>query len=112
MERIGWVTRAKPDKVDEYIRLHADPWPGVVEMLQECHFTNFSVFHRQLPDGEHYLFAYFEYTGDDFYVDMQKLAADEQTQRWWAACKPCMEPVDDLPPGEVWAPMDQIFFFE
>ena len=40
---------------------------------------------------------------------MQKMAADPEIQRWWAECKPCFEHVDDLPPGEVWAPMEEVF---
>jgi len=43
---------------------------------------------------------------------MQKMAADEETQRWWAVCKPCLEPVEELPPGEVWSAMDQVFFLQ
>jgi L-rhamnose mutarotase len=65
---------------------------------------------KQLPDGYHYLFSYFEYTGDDYEQDMRRMAADQETQRWWDLCKPCLEPTEDLPPGEVWAPMDQVFY--
>ncbi|GAG27149.1 unnamed protein product, partial [marine sediment metagenome] len=57
-------------------------------------------------------FSYFEYTGEDFEADMATMAADEETQRWWDECKPCLEPVEDLPPGEVWAPMESVFFQE
>jgi len=109
MKRLGSVARIRPDRVDEYVTLHADVWPGVLEMIHECHIQNYSIYLKKLPDGQHYLFSHFEYTGNDFEVDMQKMAADEETQRWWSVCKPCLEPIEDLPPGEVWAPMEQVF---
>ena len=48
--------------------------------------------------------------GDDFAADMKKMAADPEVQRWWAECKPCFERIEDLPPGEVWATMETVFF--
>lgn len=110
MKRIGSVTRVRTEKVDEYVLLHANVWPGVLRTIQECNIRNYSIFLKKLPDGHHYLFSYFEYVGNDFDADMKKMAANPETQKWWAICKPCLEPVEELPPGEVWAPMNQVFF--
>ncbi|MDD4175314.1 MAG: L-rhamnose mutarotase, partial [Kiritimatiellae bacterium] len=41
---------------------------------------NYSIFLRKLPDGEYYLFSYFEYTGTDFAADCDRMAADPVTQ--------------------------------
>ncbi len=110
MERMGWVAKVKPDKVERYVELHADAWPAVLERNKSCNLQNYSIFLKRLPNGEHYLFSYLEYTGDDFEADMKKMAADAEVQRWWAECKPCLEGVEELPPGEVWAPMQEVFF--
>ncbi len=112
MKRIGSVTRVKPDHVKKYVDLHAAVWPGVLKLIEQCNIQNYSIFFKKLPNGEHFLFSYLEYTGDDFDADMKKMAAHEETRQWWAVCKPCLEPVEDLPPGEVWAPMQQVFFHE
>ena len=109
MKRFGSMGKAKPDMVEKYVRLHADTWPTVLERIKACNIQNYSIFLKTLPGGEHWLFSYFEYTGDDFEADMEKMAADPETQRWWDECKPCFEPMDELPPGEVWAPMQQVF---
>ena len=45
------------------------------------------------PTASYYLFSYFEYVGDDFAADMANMAADPTTQKWWAVCKPCQEPL-------------------
>ena len=41
--------------------------------------------------------------GQDFDADMEKMAADETTQKWWDVCKPCHEPLADRAEGERWA---------
>ena len=112
MKRMGMVAKVKPEKLDRYVDLHAATWPGVLQMIKKCNIQNYSIYLARLPDGHHYLFSYFEYTGADFEADMAAMAADEETQRWWDECKPCLEPVEDLPPGEVWAPMQSVFFQE
>jgi L-rhamnose mutarotase len=112
MKRFGWIGRLKPDLVQKYVDLHAHTWQAVLDRNRDCHLQNYSIFLKRLPGGEHYLFSYVEYTGEDFEADMQRMAADPEVQRWWAECKPCFESVEDLPPGEVWAPMEQIFFQE
>ena len=112
MKRIGCVVRVKPEKVEEYLRLHTDVWPGVLKKIKQCNIEKYSIFHKKLPTGEHYLFSYLEYVGDDFDADMAKIAEDEETQRWWDVCKPLLEPVEDLPPGEVWSEVQEVFHLD
>ncbi|NLC80112.1 MAG: L-rhamnose mutarotase [Lentisphaerae bacterium] len=109
MKRYGAVIGLKPDKLDEYTRLHAAVWPDVLKMIESCHFYNYSIFLRKLPDGEYYLFSYFEYTGTDFAADCDRMAADPVTQKWWSVCMPCQEPFADRAEGEWWAGMKEIF---
>jgi L-rhamnose mutarotase len=109
MKRYGMVTGVRPEKIDEYKRLHAAVWLGVLATIAECHIKNYSIYLRDLGDGRHYLFGYFEYHGADFAADMAKMAADPTTQQWWSVCKPCQEPLADTPPGEWWVEMDEVF---
>jgi L-rhamnose mutarotase len=109
MKRYGSVIAVRPEKLDEYVRLHAAVWPDVLQTIRACRIRNYSIFLRRLPDGRHYLFSYFEYTGDDFAADMAKMAADPVTQQWWDLCKPCHEPLADRAVGEWWASMDEVF---
>jgi L-rhamnose mutarotase len=106
------MIEVKPEKLDEYKRLHAAVWPGVLRMIKQCHLQNYSIYLRKLPDGKHYLFSYFEYAGDDFAGDMAKMAADPETQRWWAVCKPCQEPLADRAPDEWWAGLEEVFHLD
>ncbi|UCD51515.1 MAG: L-rhamnose mutarotase [Phycisphaerales bacterium] len=112
MKRYGWVIGVKDEKVAEYKRLHADVWPEVLAMIKQCHIENYSIYLRRLGDGKTYLFSYLEYTGDDFEADMAMMAADPTTQKWWAVCKPCQQPLSDRAEGEWWADMEEVFHLD
>lgn len=107
MKRFGWVIKVRPEKLDEYKKLHAAVWPDVLKMIKDCNIKNYSIYHR---DG--FLFSYLEYTGKDFSGDMAKMAADPTTQKWWAVCKPCQKPIDSAKEGEWWADMEEVFHLD
>ena len=112
MKRYGSVLALRPEKIEQYVKLHAAVWPDVLKRIKLCNIQNYSIYLRKLPDGRHYLFSYFEYTGNDFAADMAKMAADPATQRWWAVCEPCQEPLPDRRPGQWWASMDEVFHLD
>jgi L-rhamnose mutarotase len=104
MQRYGMIIGLKPEKLEEYKRLHRAVWPGVLEKITECNIRNYSIFLR-----DNTLFAYFEYVGSDFTADMAKMAADPTTQQWWKETDPCQHPVASAKEGEWWANLDEVF---
>ena len=104
MKRFGEVIKVKPEKFEEYKKLHKEIWPSIVQKQKEANMQNFTIFYR---DG--YLFKYFEYVGDNYEEDMKKLAADEENKRWLTFTDPCQEPVETAGEQEWWAPMENIF---
>jgi len=109
VRRYGMVLGLKEEKIAEYKKLHAAVWPGVLKTIKDCNIENYSIYLHRLDDGRHYLFAYFEYTGDDFEADMKKMAADPVTQKWWDLCEPMQVPVKNREPGQWWAQMEEVF---
>lgn len=107
MKRIGEMIRIKSECLDAYKKWHAHPLPGVTEMITACNIRNYSIYSR----GD-YLFAYYEYIGDDFEADMAKMAADPVTQQWWDIVKPLMQPLEDRKEGEFWSGMEEVFHLE
>ena len=104
MKRFGQIIRVKPEAFDEYVKYHADVWPDVLAMIHECNIRNYSIYHK-----DHYLFAYFEYHGENFDADMAKMAADPTTQKWWDIMMPMQAPLETRAEGEWWATMDEVF---
>ena len=109
VKRYGMVIELKPEKIDEYKRLHADAWQGVLDTIELCGIRNYSIYYREIEPGKHRLFSYFEYIGDDFDADMEKMAADPVTQEWWKHCVPCVTPVPTALEGELWSVMEEVF---
>ncbi|NCB00499.1 MAG: L-rhamnose mutarotase [Clostridia bacterium] len=104
MIRYGQIIQVKPEKLERYKELHAAVWPEVLAMITACNIRNYSIYYR---DGQ--LFAYFEYHGSDFTQDMAKMAADPDTQRWWAECMPCQQPISTAVADEWWVNMEEVF---
>lgn len=106
MQRYGSVIGLTEAGKEEYLKLHADVWPTVLDKIRACHIRNYSIF---LREPENLLFSYFEYHGDDFAADMAAMAADPETQRWWAVCMPLQQPLDTRKDGEWWSEMKEVF---
>ncbi len=105
MKRYGQIIKVKPEMEERYKYLHANPWENVGAMITECNIRNYSIF---LRDG--FLFAYFEYIGEDFEADMAKMAADKTTQEWWDECMPCQQPIDAASSDDWWVNMEEVFY--
>ena len=104
MRRYGSIIKIKPEKLEEYKKLHANVWPNIKNIIKSCNIRNYSIYHR---DG--FLFGYFEYLGNNFEEDMNKLAAYPETQDWWNICKPMQIPLDTRKNDEWWVYMEEVF---
>ncbi|MFP4385542.1 MAG: L-rhamnose mutarotase [Spirochaetia bacterium] len=104
MKRHGQVLKIKPEKIDEYKKYHREIWPEIAEKIRECNIRNYSIF---LKDD--FLFAYFEYIGNDFETDMRKMADHPKTQEWWSVMEPMQQPLETRAEGEWWAEMEEVF---
>ena len=94
----------KPEKVEEYRRLHANAWPGVLETIAACNLRNYRI---ALLDT--LVVSTFEYVGDDYDVDMRRMEADPVTQEWWKHTKPCFLRYDE---DIFYEDMEEIFRFD
>jgi L-rhamnose mutarotase len=107
MQRKAMLIKVKPERLETYRRLHAEPWPEVLAALRRAHVRNYTI---HLKDD--LLFGYLEYHGDDWDADMAAVAADPATQRWWQETDPCQEPWPTRAEGEWWTMMEQVFLME
>ena len=108
-QRMGMVIAVRPEKLDEYRRLHAEPWAEVNAALAAANIRNYSIY---LREPENLLFGYWEYVGADYAADMQKLGTLEVTRRWLALTDPCQAPLGSAAPGEWWSTMPEIFHLD
>jgi L-rhamnose mutarotase len=111
-QRFGGVIGLRPEKMEEYKKLHAAVWPEVAKAVRDANLRNYSIYMRKLPDGNYYLFSYFEYVGTDRKSDFDKLAANPRVKQWWKVTDACQQPLPDRKQGEWWASMEEVFRLE
>ena len=105
--RFGQLGQLKPEKIEEYCALHANPWPQVQKTITECNLRNYSIY----LCGD-LVFAYFEYVGEDFDADMKKMEDDPITRKWWEHTHPCFVRYAIDPASEFYHDMKPIFYQE
>jgi L-rhamnose mutarotase len=100
------VVGIKPDRISAYEVVHAASNPGVRDLLAKYNMHNFSIFIHQLDDGRFYLFGYYEYTGQDYKGDMERLDAEPRNQEWLSTTDPLQIPLQ----GETsWSIMREVY---
>lgn len=106
IRRFGCVIGVRPEKLEYYKLLHANPWPEVNAMIKKCNIRNFTIYYK---DG--LLFSYLEYVGDDYEADQKMMAEHPETQRWWAETGPCQLPLASAGEGG-WTEMEPVYHLD
>lgn len=107
VKRVGMVIKIKPENLESYKALHADSASGVRDLLTKYNLRNFSIFLTRLEDSNYYEFGYYEYWGEDFEADMERLNNEPRNQAWLELCDPMQIPLE----GELsWKEMERIYF--
>jgi L-rhamnose mutarotase len=111
VQRFGSMIGLRPEKKEEYIRLHASAWPEILAILKKCHIRNYSIYLSDI-DGKLYLFSYFEYTGGDIAKDAAVMKADPKTREWWTHTDPCQIRLPDTKKGDWWKGIPEVFHMD
>jgi len=103
MQRVCFVLRVKPDRIEEYKRRHRAVWPEMLAALSETGWTNYSLFLR--PDG--LLIGYLETR--DFDRARKEIARMEVNQRWQTQMADFFVENDGLLPDQSIVSLEEIF---
>ncbi|KAJ3517484.1 hypothetical protein NLJ89_g485 [Agrocybe chaxingu] len=112
--RVCQIIKLKPEAEEEYIKIHAEVWPGVLAALERAHVVDYSI-HYYAP--LQLLIANFKYIGTDYEGDMKKVAEDPETQRWWKVTDGMQESFNEGAEGSGkdvpwWTTLAEVFRFE
>lgn len=98
-QRSAFVLHVRPDRIDDYVRAHAEVWPEMLQALTDAGIRNYSIF-RHGTD----VFGYFE--ADDLEQAARQMAAQPVNTRWQDTMAPLLsERVADAGPPT----LEQIF---
>ena len=92
MERVCFLLRVRPDRLDEYRARHAAVWPDMLDALRAAGWANYSLF----LDDDGLLVGYLE--TEDFAAAVAAMEETEVNARWQAEMAPFFElPADARP---------------
>ncbi len=106
MERVCFLLRVRPDRLEEYRERHRRVWPEMLDALRETGWRNYSLFLRE--DG--LLVGYLEC--DDFEAALRGMEAREVNGRWQAEMAPFFELPDDARPDTGLERLTEVFHLE
>jgi L-rhamnose mutarotase len=106
VERVCFLLRVRPDRLEEYRRRHTEVWPEMLDALRATGWSNYSLFLR--PDG--LLVGYFE--TPDYQAALDGMASREVNARWQADMAPFFVNLGDRRPDEGFLRLEQVFYLE
>lgn len=107
LQRFGMIARLRPEKREQYLRLHGSVWPEVEAMITDSGIRNFTIFAM-----DEVIVGYYEYIGEDYEADQARMAADTATRRWWALTGPCQLPFTAGSSAPNWQLLDQVWHLD
>ena len=85
MERVGFLLKVRPERLQEYKERHREVWPDMLQALRDTGWQNYSIFLND--DG--LLFGYLE--TPDFDEAIAGMAKQEVNKRWQEEMAPFFE---------------------
>ena len=104
MNRVGFLLKVKPDRIEEYKKHHKNVWPEMREALRRQGWHNYSLFLRE--DG--LLFGYFE-TPESFDAARAGMDGEAINGRWQALMSPFFESPEGAHPDKMMVELQEIF---
>ena len=101
MERVCFLARVKPDRLDEYRARHDRVWPEMRAALAKAGWGNYSIFLA----GDGLLVGYLE--TDDYQAALDAMAQTDVNRRWQAEMSEFF--VADGPPDQSFHRIEEIF---
>jgi len=106
MERVCFLGRIRPDRLDEYRARHQEVWPEMTDALREAGWANYTLF--LTDDG--LLIGYLE--ADDYAAAQQRMAQTDVNARWQADMQPNFAGLGGLRPDEGFRRIAEIFHLD
>ena len=104
MERVCFLARVRPDRLEEYRNRHDNVWPEMRAALREAGWGNYSLFLG--ADGM--LVGYLE--TEDYQAALDAMAATAVNQRWQAEMSEFF--VDDGAPDQSFLRIAEVFHLD
>lgn len=106
MERVCFLLRVKPDRLEEYRARHREVWPQMLDALRQTGWRNYSLFLRE--DG--LLIGYLEC--EDLAAAQRGMEETEVNARWQAEMAEFFELSEGARPDTGFTRLPEIFHID
>lgn len=106
MQRVCFLLKVRPDRLEEYRERHREVWPEMLHALHETGWHNYSLF----LDSSGLLVGYLE--TEDFAAAQAAMASTDINGRWQATMAPFFEALDGARPDEQMRALPLVFNLE
>jgi L-rhamnose mutarotase len=104
VERVCFLARVRPDRLEEYRERHKAVWPDMREALAKVGWGNYSIFLA----GDGLLVGYLE--TEDYQAALDAMAATDVNARWQAEMSEFF--VAGGPPDQSFSRIEEIFHLD
>jgi L-rhamnose mutarotase len=106
MERVCFLGRVRPERLDDYRERHARVWPDMLAALREAGWGNYTLF--LTDDG--LLVGYLE--TQDYQAALRRMAQTDINSRWQEEMAPYFAELDGRPPDQGFRRIEEIFHLD
>jgi L-rhamnose mutarotase len=101
-ERYVYIAQIKDNMKKQLKQLIVHNTHNLEDELKRVNFQNKGMYVK-----DNRLYTYFEYYGNNFEQDIDKLENTPEYQQWWQKIKSLLEPPSDT--EKLWVPMEEVF---
>lgn len=103
--RYAWTWKVKPECLEEYVHMHQNPWPEIMEEHSKAGIRNYSIF----QNGNQFFYVY---ECDDVHAANAYIAKSEACQRWNAITSQMVEGSFDFNEAEPISFLPEVFYLK
>ncbi|GAA4702132.1 L-rhamnose mutarotase [Brevibacillus fulvus] len=101
--KLAWTWKVKAECLEEYVRMHLEPWPEVLEEHRKAGIRNYSIF----QNGRQFFYCF---ECDDVPAAFAYIANSEVCNRWNAITSKMVEGSFDFQQAEPITPLREVFY--
>jgi L-rhamnose mutarotase len=103
--KFAWCWKIKEEALEEYVRIHLDPWPEIMEEHSKAGIYNYSIF----QNGNQFFYCF---ECDDVEAAFSYIAKSDVCQRWNAITSTMVEGSFDFEEAEPIKPLREVFYLK
>ncbi|KAA8916755.1 hypothetical protein TRICI_001111 [Trichomonascus ciferrii] len=113
-KRICQIVKVRPEKLEEYIKVHGQVPEPVLSNLRKYNIEDYSIHYS--PQFN-LLISNMKYLGDDFERDGELMRNEPENKKWWDLTDGMQETMVEGTTGSAdpkgwWTPLQEVFRFD